>query len=359
MSPTETTNQAPRALPRVRGAVVLIALLAAVAAVRGCVAPSQPLRLVGTSMGTTWSVVVAGDGPFSGDEARELRRVVEEELARVDDAMSTWRPETAVSRFNAAEPGVGVELGEATWEVLDVSRRAHDATGGAFDPTVGPLVKAWGFGGGAKGEAPDADELRRLHGLVGFEHLVDRRPVLDKDVAGVEIDFSAVAKGFAVDRVSDALVAAGATNHLVEVGGEVRVRGERPGGGAWRVGVEDPSHPEGGRAAEVLALSERALATSGDYRNAREVDGELVSHLFDPRVLRPIATHVASASVVAPTCARADALATALAVLGSDGIRLLEDQGDVEAMIYLRREDGGFDREATSGFDAFVEAAGH
>lgn len=309
------------------------------------------VTFVGLCMGTSWKVTVVRDGGFEAEEIPRLRAAVEAELDGVDAAMSTWRPDSELSRFNRAEPGSGVELSDATWKVLDLAREVHDLTGGAFDPTVLPLVRAYGFGGGEANAVPSEDELDALRSRIGLELLIDKRPVLDKSVPGVEVDLSAVAKGFAVDRVHDALVASGVDRFLIEVGGELRVRGERPGGGPWRVGVEDPRTSAERVPYAVISLSDGALATSGDYRNTVELDGAVVSHLFDPRIARPIASRVASASVLAPTCARADALATALAVLGGPAaLELGASAGGFEVFV-VERDGERLVEYASPGFE--------
>jgi FAD:protein FMN transferase len=330
---------------------LVLALLACLGTL-GCRGTERPdVTFVGMCMGTSWKVTVVRDGGFDEAEVPQLRAAVEAELDGVDASMSTWRPDSELSRFNRAEPGVGVELSDATWEVLDLAREVHDLTGGAFDPTVLPLVRAFGFGGGEAPTAPSAEELEQLRARIGLELLIDRRPILDKSIPGVEVDLSAVAKGYAVDRVHDALVANGVERFLVEVGGELRVRGERPGGGPWRVGVEDPRTSTERVPYAVVSLSDGALATSGDYRNTVELDGAVVSHLFDPRIARPVSSHVASASVLASTCARADALATALAVLGGPAaVELSASAGNFEVFV-VERDGERLVEHASPGFE--------
>lgn len=317
-------------------------------------APRPDATLVGTTMGTSWKVTVARDGGFATEELTRLRGLVQGELDAVEASMSTWRDDTEIARFNRAEPGAGFEVSTMFWAVLDAAREAHRTTGGAFDPTVHPLVRAYGFGGGDGDERVPTDaERAALVRRVGFEKVrLDARPVLDKSEAGVELDLSAVAKGYAVDRVHAALAEAGVERAMVEVGGELRVRGERPGGGPWRLGIEDPRVAEARVPFAVVQLSDGALATSGDYRNTVATEDGPVGHLFDPRVGAPVSSRVASSSVLAPTCARADALATAMAVLGGEAaVALALEVGDFEVLVIERGPDGALVEFQTPGFE--------
>lgn len=306
--------------------------------------------LRGLTMGSTWSVTVVRSGGVATGELERLQRDVQAQLDDVDTRLSTWSETSELSRFNAAAAGTGVELSPLAWAVLDAARAAHAETSGAFDPTVAPLVRAYGFGGGEIGEPPTAEEIEALRACVGIGHLIERRPKLDKDVDGVQLDFSGIAPGFAVDRLCELLDARNFSSYLVDVGGEIRARGERSGGGPWRLAVEDPNAGDERRAYLVVALSDGALATSGDYRNNRLVDGVAVPHLFDPRSLAPIASRVTSSSVLAPTAARADALATALAVLGGAAALEIAPRLGIEVFVLERAEDGSLIEFASPGF---------
>jgi thiamine biosynthesis lipoprotein len=209
---------------------------------------------------------------------------------------------------------------------LDVGTRSE----GAFDVTVGPLVERWGFGAhGAMTKLPTDTELDALRGRLGHDHLGfdPKAGTLRKDAAALRVDLSAIAKGYGVDQAAAALREAGHTDFMVEVGGEIRTAGATEAGRAWRLAVEKPNPTE--RAIyEVVELRDRAMATSGDYRNFTEVGGKRYSHTIDPTTGRPVTHRLASVSVVAPTCAEADAMATALNVLGPErGLALAEREG--------------------------------
>jgi len=309
-------------------------------------------------MGTTYAVVLGGDAPAVAERER-LASLVAETLARIDALMSTYKPESELSRFNRAAEGDTFAVSAETLEVFRVAREVSEATGGAFDVTVAPLVDLWGFGAAPRAPAPPgARELAGARARVGYRLVeVDApRRALRKLAPGVCCDLSAIAKGYAVDRVVDALVAAGRDSFLVEVGGDLRARGRRADGAPWSVAIERPD--ERARSLfRVVALVDRALATSGDYRNFYEQDGKRYSHLIDPRSGRPIAHRVASVSVAHLSATYADAWATGLAVLGPDeGLARAESEG-LAAFFILHGEGGALETRATAAWSALGAVA--
>lgn len=328
------------------GSLLCLAVLGS--ALASCSPPPGEVaeRFSGLTMGTTWSATVTMDRPMDGADRRALQAAIEAELEAINAAMSTYIEDSDLSRFNAAPGSQPVDVALSVLQVITISRRVFEASGGAFDPTVGPLVDLWGFGPNPAAEQTPADgALREARTLVGFDKVQPNaaKLTLTKTKRGVQLDLSAVAKGYAVDQVALALERRGRDDFLIEVGGEVVVHGHRPGGGPWRLAVEDPSRDSAGaepRALVRLLLDNCALATSGDYRNWRRLsDGTRVSHTIDPRTGRPVQNDLAAASVVAPTCAVADAWATALMVLGEDGLEAIEALPDVEALFQFRRGD--------------------
>jgi thiamine biosynthesis lipoprotein len=317
----------------------------------GCRAPASrhEVRGSGEALGTTWSVkLVSRAAPQPGAED-ELRERVAAVLARVDRGMSNWREDAELARFNSQGGLNAFEFSSETRQVIVAALEIARETNGAFDPTVGPLVALWGFGPVAALEEPTEQELERQRARVGWPLLTwDRKGRLVRRVPGVELDLSAIAKGYAVDAIVHELVRDRPLGLLVEVGGEVRAVGTTLLGEPWRVGVQDPTAREADLEA-VLALTGAALATSGDYRNLRVVAGKRRSHVIDPRTGRPLDNRVASASVVAPTCMEADAAATALMVLGPDrGMAWVEERPWLDALLLLRRGDKIVERRASS-----------
>ena len=306
-------------------------------------------------MGTAYRVRVLA---ASGDQDA-IRALVEDRLDTVDRAMSTYRDDSEISRFNRLAAGESLGFSEETWKVLELAWRVRAETGGAFDPTVGPLVDAWGFGAPGRGMSPTppaGDRLAGLHAAVGAVELspTDRRAI--KLETGAAIDLSAIAKGWATDLASEALARAGYPNHLVEVGGEVRTSGHSRTRDPWRIAIErpPPRFPDMGVGAaveaprgdvptglqQVLAITGGALATSGDYRNYWEQEGVRYSHTIDPRTGRPVRHALASASVFHERCALADAYATALMVLGPDEGLLWADENGLAALLLVYTETG-------------------
>ena len=306
-------------------------------------------------MGTTFAVRVAAEG--LGDARRAaLREAVGRVLARIDGRMSTWRPDSELSRFNRLQSTAPFPVSADTLAVFRHALEISALTGGAFDVTVAPLVDAWGFGPAGRPAAfPDDAEIERLRARVGYRKLaVDAASsTIRKSHAAVAADLSALAKGYAVDQVAELLLAAGIESYLVEVGGEVRAGGRSARGDAWRVGIERPA-PGPPALQRRLALRDRALATSGDYRNYYELDGRRLSHTIDPRSGRPVAHGLASASVIDPLCVRADGLATALEVLGPEEGFALAAANGWAALLIGRRPDGMLYERETPAFTALA-----
>ncbi|WP_419190410.1 FAD:protein FMN transferase [Saltatorellus ferox] len=300
-------------------------------------------------MGTSWSAVVEVPRGTSG---KGLGGLIQGRLDAVDLAMSTWKEGSDLSRFNRAGAGDEVAVGQLTLDVMALCGPLVEVTGGAFDPTVRPLVEVWGFGSYDDVEDPSPEEIQAALGLVGWGGVEVRDGALVKARDGIEVDLSAVAKGYAVDLAAAALVQAGASHFLLECGGEMVLRGKNTSGEMWRVGIDDPLLPEGADPLSPmnfaprppfarLSLTGSAVATSGDYRNVRKVEGRIVAHAIDPRTGQPIDHDLASVTVVADSCARADALATAALVLGPDrALALLESEAGVEGYLLTRVREG-------------------
>ncbi len=350
---TSGSSRPERLTPRARILLPVFLVLLVALAVRQLWYTAPPrAELAGAAMGTRWSVVLDATGRARADVER-ARMAIEEQFTAVDQRMSTWDPDSELSRFNRHASVEPFPLSAETLEVLAIAQQVSEDSGGAFDVTVSPLVAAWGFGPGARapGQAPEPAELAALRALVGYR-LLELSPAegaARKLHPGISCDLSAVAKGWAVDRAAEALAGLGFTDFLLELGGEVRVRGERPGGSAWRVAIERPD-PDARAVQASIVLRDAALATSGDYRSFYERDGERLSHLLDPRSGEPVRHGLASVSVVHSEAALADAWATALAVLGPvEGFARAEAEG-LGAYFIERTAAGGFAVRATARF---------
>jgi len=311
-------------------------------------------ELRGLSMGTTWSVKLIA--PVSA--LIELERGIQARLDQVVAQMSTWEPGSDISRYNRAAAGSAHTLPAPFAEVLAAALALAADTDGAYDPSIGPLTDLWGFGpAGARAQAPEPAPLAQARERVDWRRLrfdAAARELIQP--GGAYLDFSSIAKGYGVDRVADWLLAQGCTDCLVEVGGELRAHGRKPDGSAWRVAVEQPGCDA--EAAAVIALDGLAIATSGDYRRYFESAdaARRYSHTLDPRTGAPIDNAVASVTVLHERCMHADALATALTVLGARAGLAYAHRRQLAALFVLREGDG-FVSRATPGFVARQRSA--
>lgn len=308
-------------------------------------AGSEVIELAGTSMGTGWSARVACLPAQAAVVRQELAIGLGQELDTVVAQMSHWIDDSDLARFNQGEPGSWHALPSHLFEVVRYAMWTAHISGGAYDPFAGALVNRWGFGARARFDeagftAPSAAEVAALsaHGKVELD--VAGRRLLQP--GGVLMDLSSIAKGFAVDLLGRHLSARGLEHYLVEVGGELRGAGGKPDGQPWWVELEDV--PGAAQARQtVLALHGMAVATSGDYRRFYQHGRQRASHTLDPRSGYPVTHGVASVSVVHASCMAADALSTALTVLGlDDGMRLAKQQ-QLAAQFVLRRPDGALE----------------
>ncbi|KAF1693894.1 thiamine biosynthesis protein ApbE [Pseudoxanthomonas daejeonensis] len=302
-------------------------------------------------MGTRWSVRLAAR---AGTDLHALHAHIQQPLDQVVAQMSTWLPGSDISRYRAAAAGTWMRLPSDFQRVLDCALEVASASGGAFDPTVGPLVDLWGFGSSGNGrhvpEAGDIDRERTRSGWQRLQRRADGRELLQP--GGLQLDLSAIAKGYGADLVAERLRARGIDAALVEVGGEIRGYGRKPDGEAWRVLVEsaldeDASTEE--MPPRVLVLDDAAVATSGDRWHRFEQEGQRYAHTIDPRTGCPVVDAAASVTVVAADAMHADAWATALTVLGADAGRALASARGLAARFVVR--DGDAVRETMT--DAF------
>jgi FAD:protein FMN transferase len=308
-----------------------------------------PFRYSGWTMGTTFNVTVAVMA--NTVQADELKAGIDRRLSDVNSSMSTFLEDSELSRLNQSRSTDWLPVSDQLVTVLAEAQRISRLTDGAFDVTVGPLVNLWGFGPEERDgdNLPSASEIAaRLH-KCGYRNLQVREepPSVRKLLPEIYIDLSALAKGYGVDRVADYLESVGIKDYLVEIGGELRVKGKSHRGDAWRIGIEKPSAGE--RVVQkVLVLDDMAVATSGDYRSYIEVGGERFSHTIDPRTGRPIAHKLASVTVLSHTTMAADALATGLMVLGPDEGFVLAEQNAWAALFIIKAANGFIEKSTTA-----------
>jgi len=317
----------------------------------------QDPRLHGCTMGTTYFITLSGQFPRSTLE--KLEQAISNTLLEVNRQMSTWDPSSEISAFNRSKSTAPFPVSKSFVKVIAAALKISKATDGAFDPTLNPLLKLWGFNSSTNSYAlPTNTQVEETRARCGWQHLhVDSASTIRKDISDLELDLSAIAKGYAVDAVAAVLCNAGVKNYFVEIGGEVVVKGVNPDGKAWRIGVQYPSlEPFSNRLQGILHLRGGAIATSGDYRNYIIHDGITYSHIIDPRTGRPALHNVASVTVLATDCMTADAIATGLFVLGAEaGLTWVENHPDVEALFLLRNVDGKIIEKFSSGFTGLTD----
>jgi thiamine biosynthesis lipoprotein len=326
-----------------------LALACTVLALTGCVAARETL-LSGETMGSVWTVKIAGPLPRG---AAELEAGVQARFEQVNRALSTYRTDSALSRFNDDDSGAWVAVDAELAEVMAYALQLAARSDGAYDLTVGPLVNLWGFGPDpGRDHAPDPAAIEVARALVGWRKVqVDLAGQRARKQPGVRIDLSSLGKGRGVDRVAEYLDAAGLSNYLIDLSGKLRARGRNARGGGWRVAVERPGADDPAGAARtvpaVVELRDSSIATSGDYRRYFDSGGHHYSHIIDPRSGWPVTHATASATAQAQGCMQADALATVFMVMAPDSALRLADELAVPAVL-ISREDHAYRLRASA-----------
>ena len=302
-------------------------------------------------MGTSWCVKLVAS-PRA--DLHAMHAGIQAQLDRVVAQMSTWEAESDISRFNRAAAGTWQRLPPEFFAVLACAMETARDSDGAYDPTIGALVEAWGFGPAQGGGVPDASELKSAQAGLGWRR-VSLRPqdMSALQPGGVRLDLSAIAKGYGVDLVARHLRDAGIAAALIEVGGELYGYGRKPDGGQWQVLAEAaPDAEPDEEAICVIALDSVAVATSGDHWHAFEQDGTRYSHTLDPRTGKPVETAAAAVTVIAEDAMRADAWATALTVMGAEAGYRFAQQRNIAARFVVRGSDHELIESKTDAFRA-------
>ena len=325
--------------------------LSATLLLTGC-GPEQ-VNLDGKTMGTSYSVrYVTGDDTPS---AAKMQAEIDKRLELVNDQMSTYRPGSELSRFNASRVvDKPFPVSAATTEVVLEALRINRVTDGALDVTVGPLVNLWGFGPeGRPDKVPSAAELERRRAWTGIDKLSVQGNALVKSIPELYVDLSSIAKGYGVDVIAQYLQSQQVKNYMVDIGGEVRTRGHNGEKKPWRIAIERPTAGMEQKAQLVIQPGEMSIATSGDYRNYFEQGGVRYSHTIDPVTGKPIHHHLVSVTVLSPTCMAADGLSTGLNVLGPErGMALANLMGIPVFMIVKTAK--GFEERYSEAFKPYL-----
>lgn len=326
------------------------ALLLAFLFLVGCSEQKQAeiVSYTGLTMGTTFTVKWVAKPEQS---MQNIQSDITQALKEVNQTMSTYIKDSELSLFNQLPEGSSVNASAELIDILLLSQRISEESSGAFDVTVGPLVNLWGFGpDGRVIKAPSDDVITNLRHRVGYKNLsveLESRKITKQ--ADLYVDLSAIAKGYGVDVVASVLEKHGIKDYLVEIGGELRASGLKPNNAEWRIAIESPVTGER-EVEKILSISNTGIATSGDYRNYFEENGIRYSHTIDPATGKPITHKLASVTVLRPTCAEADGLATAFMVMGEERAYEFAVKNKIDAF-FIVKSDEGFKEYMTPGFD--------
>lgn len=317
----------------------------------GCEKSVELVHLSGPTMGTTYNIKYTQQAGIP--DSSHLQTEIDRLLEQVNDQMSTYRVDSELSRFNQYQGSDPFQVSEQTATVVKEAIRLNALTLGALDVTVGPLVNLWGFGPEARRDTvPSEQELAARKAKTGIEHLSISGRFLSKTLPNLYVDLSTIAKGWGVDVVADFIESQGIENYMVEVGGEMRLKGRNVQGIPWRIAIEKPSVQERS-VQEIIEPGDMAIATSGDYRNYFERDGMRYSHIINPKTGYPIDNKVVSVTVLDKSSMTADGLSTGLMVLGEEKAMAVAELNQIPVFMIIKTDDG-FREVASSAFQPYL-----
>ena len=305
-----------------------------------CDTPVEAIKIGGPTMGTTYNITLYPSDNEALD-AKQVQQQIDDSLKRINQQMSTWIKDSEISLFNKSKSTQWYPISAEFARVVEAAQSISKLSNGAFDITVGPLINIWGFGQDFKNNNPNDATIAAAKENTGYRKLEVRStpPALRKQLPQLQINLSAIAKGYAVDAIADQLAAAGIDDYLVEIGGEIRANGVKPNKSLWRIAIEKPSTKERS-IQQGLLLDNTGVATSGDYRNYFERGGQRYSHTIDPETGRPITHQLASITILHKSAMMADGLATAIMVLGESKAKGFIADNNLSAYLILRDNDG-------------------
>lgn len=324
----------------------------------GCSTSEQLSGWSGMTMGTTYQVKIVQKSPAAND-LDELKSIVDSALTEVNHQMSTYDPASEIARFNQFRDTTAFRVSTGFVTVVKEALEIYESSGKAFDITVAPLVNLWGFGvTGDRIVPPAQTKISSILKNVGSKYLLTESDhFLKKKIPELQVDLSAIAKGYGVDVVTGVLRKKHYDNFMVEIGGEVYASGNKTNGELWKIGIDSPNlHSLPGQKIQaILSLKNIAVATSGDYRNYFEYNGKLYSHTIDPKSGYPVTHNLASVTVIARNCMQADALATAIMVMGKErGMDYIEKIDNAEAYFISRKSSETYETAQSSGFKQYL-----
>jgi len=332
----------------------LVLVTLAVFVLSGCF-PSNDLTrqeylMQGKTMGTTYNIKVVGENI----DTVKLQQGIDDKLKQLNQEMSTYIKDSELSRFNQSTSLEPISVSTGLARVVKEAIRLGVLTQGALDVTVGPLVNLWGFGPEYRPETVPSDELLiATKARVGLDKLTFANGMLAKKIPELYVDLSTIAKGYGVDLVAEFIEANGINNYLVEIGGEMRLKGFKHTGELWHVAIEKPLTNE--RAVhQIIVPKDNAVATSGDYRIYFEADGQRFSHIIDPKTGKPINHKLVSVTVIHPSSMTADGLSTAMMVMGEEKALAFAEENDL-AVYIIAKTDHGFVEQSTVKFMQYLK----
>lgn len=316
----------------------------------GCTSNNSTLVSVeGQTMGTYYRIKT-----FTDKSPDDVKKDADKFLKLFNDIFSTYIPTSEISKLNQTKFD-RFKVSRSMGKLLDVSIEIFRKSGGYFDITVGPLVNAWGFGPDGKRKKPTDKEIKDIMEVVGSHHIELKKNFLHLKKQGIYVDMSAIAKGFGIDELVKHLEYNGHKNFMVEIGGEVRARGQKPDGKIWTVGIEGPAEQRGQKIVKVVKLKNLAMATSGNYRNFLKYGDEIFSHTIDPKTGYPSKHKTVSVTVIHEYCADADAWATALMSMGPEKGMDIANKNDLMAFFQVKGEQG-VEQISTTAFDKYIKS---
>jgi thiamine biosynthesis lipoprotein len=328
--------------------VIYSALLVLLASCRETTAVKQQIVVEGFAQGTTYNV------SYLSMNGINYQRSIDSLLIEIDNSLSTYQKTSLISKFNQSD-SIGT-IDPLFKAVFDISKTVYIQTDGLFDPTIAPIVNAWGFGF-EKLHATDSSTIDSLLAFVDFNKMTIVNQKVTKDKKGMMLDFNAVAQGYSVEVLADLLEKKGIENYLVEVGGELKAKGLNLNDTLWRIGIDRPLPGLSEREIEAIVnLDNKSLATSGNYRKFYEKNGMKYSHTINPKTGYPVAHNLLSATVITDNCGYADAYATSFMVMGiQESKDFLAAHQEIEALLIYSDEKGDLQSFITQGLNKFIE----
>ncbi|MEW6982315.1 FAD:protein FMN transferase [Colwelliaceae bacterium 6471] len=309
------------------------------------------ILLQAPTMGTTYNIKVVAASSF--DKA-QLQQKIDTLLKQVNQEMSTYIPDSELSLFNRSQSLTGTPISKGLQRVVAEAIRLGQLSQGKLDVTVGPLVNLWGFGPEYRPETVPSDEvLAATKARIGLDKLTLNGNLMSKAIPDLYVDLSTIAKGYGVDMVAELLEKEGFENYLVEIGGEMRLKGFKHTGELWHVAIEKPISEERS-VQQIIVPKDNAVATSGDYRIYFEADGQRFSHIIDPHTGKPISHKLVSVTVIHPSSMTADGLSTAMMVMGEDEAYAFAQENNIAAYL-ISKTDDGFKEQITVKFMPYLK----